>query len=251
MSPFRFALSMAAPLVLAFLASNLPAADSPEQAKRTEFSKAYTTAANADGRRTALGTLTGCQEKASWQVLFSVATGDKDKDVRAEALSVLAGCPDQDGSLTALVVQGFQGQRDSESKAETASALTKLPMKQPVLQALIGTLAMLQYPELPKTPKTTKNTKAKSGQTDQASGIEKARSNFEGVLSAINSAGDQHFQASKTVKNEVNAWWASKQGDFTKADQEYMKGIKAALEEKKKADEAAKNAAGDTKTESK
>jgi hypothetical protein len=236
-------------LMLAFLFGSARAEESPEHAKRTEFAKAYGAAANADARRAALATLSGCQEKASWQALFSVATMDKDKDVRAEALSVLAGCPDQDGSLTGLVVQGFQGQRDSESKAETASVVAKLPMKQPAIQALIAALTPLTYPDMPKTTRAVK-----AGQTDPAANIEKARNHFSSVLSAINSAGGQSFQASKTVKNEVNTWWGTKQSEFAKADQEYLKGIKTALEEKKKADaetkkaeDNAKKTEGDTK----
>lgn len=235
-------LFLSAMLVLAFQVGSVRAEESPEQAKRAEFAKAYGAAANADARRAALATLSGCQEKASWQALFSVATMDKDKDVRAEALSALAGCPDQDGSLTALVVQGFQGQRDTESKAETASILGKLPMKQPAIQALLAALTPLSYPDLPKVTRTVK-----AGQVDPAANIEKARSHFGAILSAINSAGGQSFLPSKTVKNEVNTWWGTKQGEFAKADQEYLKGIKTALDEKKKADAEAKKAEDDAK----
>jgi hypothetical protein len=140
-----------------------------------------------------------------------------------------------------MVVQGFQAQRDQESKAASASALGKLPMKQSPIQALIAALMPLQYPDLPKT------VVVRPGMVDPTAGIEKARNQFSAFVGALNAASGQSFQASKTVKNEINAWWGAKQGEFAKADQEYLKGIKAALDEKKKADAEAKKAEGEAK----
>jgi len=241
MLPCRYKLLLAATLGVAFISGSLRAGESPEQAKRVEFDKAYRTASNAESRKAALGTLVGCQEKLTFQMLCNIAMGDKDKDVRAEALGVLAGCPDQDGSLTGMVVQAFQAQRDTESKAATAFALGKLPMKQSPIQALIAALMPLQYQDLPKTVVQRQN------QADPTALIEKARNQFSAILTAINTAGGQGFQPSRTVKNEVSAWWGAKQGEFAKADQEYLKGIKAALDEKKKADAEAKKAEGEAK----
>jgi hypothetical protein len=241
MLPCRYKLLLASTLWVAFISGSLRAGESPEQAKLAEFKKAYGTASNAETRRAALGTLAGCQEKATLQMLCNVAMGDKDKDVRAEALSVLAGCPDQDGSLTGMVVQAFQAQRDTDSKCATAFALGKLPMKQPPIQALIAALIPLQYPDLPKA------IAVRPGMVDPTAGIEKMRNQFSAILTALNSASGQSFQASRTVKNEINAWWGAKQGEFMKADQEYQKGLKAAAEEKKKADAETKKAEGETK----
>jgi hypothetical protein len=234
--PCRYKLLLAATLLVAFVPWSLRAEESPERAKQAEFTKAYGTASNAESRKAALGTLAGCQEKATLQALYNIATGDRDRDVRTEALSVLAGCVDQDGSLTGMVVQAFQAQRDSESKAAMASILGKLPMKQFPIQALIAALIPLQYPDLPNI------TVLQSGQQDPTAGIEKIRRIFSAILTAINTAGGQAFQPSRTVKNEVNAWWGAKQIEFAKADQEYLKGIKAALDEKKKAEAEAKKA---------
>ena len=242
MLPGRHRLSLAAVLLVASVCASLRAAESPEQAKRTECAKAYGTASNAESRKAALATLAGCQEKATLEMLYKVAMVDKDRDVRAEALSVLAGCPDQDGSLTGMVVQGFQAQRDAESKAAAASVMGKLPMKQPAIQALIAALTPMQYPDLPKT--TVARTQ---GQVDPTAAIEKTRSHFSAILTALNAASGQGFAPTRTVKNEINAWWGPKQGEFVKADQEYLKGIKAALEEKKKADAEAKKAEAEAK----
>lgn len=234
MPSFRLPLCLVVLVVLVLQGRGWCGEDTSEQAKRAEFGKAYGTAKDADGRRAALALLANSTEKASLQMLLSVASSDKDKDVQFEALSALAGCPDQDGTLTTMVVQGFQAQRDPETKAALASVVAKLPMKQPAIQALIAALAPLGFPDVPKS---NRNTRA-----DSVAKIEKEREHFGNILGAINTASGQRFEASKTVKTEINAWWGPKQAEFAKADQEYMKGIKAALEEKKKADAEAKKA---------
>jgi hypothetical protein len=121
-------------------------------------------------------------------------------------------------------------------------SLSKLPLKQPALQALISALTPLTYPDMPKTTRVLR-----AGQSDPTAGIEKARAHFGAILGAINAAGGQSFLASKTVKTEVNTWWGTKQSEFAKTDQEYLKGLKTAFEEKKKADAETKKAEGDTK----
>jgi hypothetical protein len=216
--------------------------ESPEQAKRVEFQKAWVQAAKAEDRKAALGVLAGCKEKASLQLLAGVASQERDSAVRAEAFGMMADFPDEDGSLTGMVLPIFQAQRDAAAKAAMAPMLTKLPLKQPTLGALVGALAPMPLPDLPKGGWVPR-----AGQVDPTENIEKQRAQYSALLNAISSISGQSFQASKTSTREVQGWWGMHQAEFAKADQDYLKKVKADAEEKKKAEAEAKKADAEAK----
>jgi hypothetical protein len=225
-------LSLAWPVLFALVlgAVHGAAAGESESDKRQQFLKAYSSTSKEE-RRKAVQSLAGCGERATLDLLVRVVTTDKEKEVRLAAYGVLAARPETDPGVTAVLLQCFRAEGDTETKCEMVRALRDRKFRFEVIGELLGFLATkCSYPDIPETASQfspTGNSYAKYEKQREA------RGRFHDVVLTINALSGQSFTSSKKTVDEIRAWWAAHGSEIQKADRDLEKELRGAAEAKK------------------